>query len=120
MQRQAGALRQGEGTARDRVFQRRPQVTRGHLNNRAAMGAYRVVVRDGGHSIGGNPVIEGQSVQHPLVDQGGHGAVDGRQVGWLGIGGQGCAQPLVDLGYREVPVDWLKHRQHLDPRRHPP
>ncbi len=59
-------------------------------------------------------------MQHTLVDQRGHRAVDGRQVGRLGAGGQRRAQPLVDLGHRQVAVDGLEHRQHLDSRRHPP
>jgi hypothetical protein len=36
-------------------------------------------------------------MQHTLVDQGGHGAIDRRQVRRLVFSGQTLAQPLVDL-----------------------
>ena len=88
-QRQAGPLRQRERTARHRVLERRAQLPRGHLDNRAALGAHRVVVRGGGQPVGRDTAVEGQRVQHALVDQGGHRAVDGRQVGRLGAGAAG-------------------------------
>jgi len=59
-------------------------------------------------------------MQHTLIHQRGHRAVNGRHIGWLGIGRQGFADPLVDLRDRQMPVDRLEHGQHMDPRRHPP
>jgi hypothetical protein len=58
-------------------------------------------------------------MQHILVDQGGHRAVDRGQVRWLVFGRQTLAQPLVDLGNGQMTVDRLEHCQDGDPGRHP-
>jgi hypothetical protein len=58
-------------------------------------------------------------MQHILVDQGGHRAVDRGQVWRLVIGRQALAQSLVDLGNRQMTVDRLEHCQDSDPGRHP-
>ena len=55
------------------------ELTRGHLNNRAALGADRVVVRDGGQPIGGDPASRVNACSTPWSSQGGDGAVVGRQ-----------------------------------------
>jgi len=59
-------------------------------------------------------------MQHALLDQGGHRAIDRRQVGGRFAGRQAVPQPLVDLRDGQMAVDRLEHRQHRDPRRHPP
>jgi hypothetical protein len=101
------------------MLESRAELSRRHFDDRLAVGAHRMMVRSGGHPVGGDPAIEGQRVQDALIDQRGHRAVDGRKVGRLNTGGQARRQPVADLGDRQVPVDGLDHRQYLDPRRHP-
>ena len=76
----------------------------GHFDDGAAPCAHRVMVRIVGQAVSGNPALEDQRVQHTLVEQGGHRAVDRRQVRWLVFGWQTLAQPLVDLGNGQMRV----------------
>ena len=101
------------------MLQRRGQSSRGHFDDRAASCAHRVMVRVGSQAVGGDAALQGQRMQHTLVDQGGHRAVDRRQVRRLVFGRQALAQPLVDLGNRQMTVDRLQHCQDRDPGGHP-
>jgi hypothetical protein len=101
------------------VLKSRAQLSRWNFDDRLALGAHRVMVRSGSHPVGSHPAIEGERVQDTLIDERGHRAVDGREVGRLNTGGQARRQPVADLGHRQVPVDRFDHRQYLDPRRHP-
>jgi len=118
-QGEASALGQRERTAGHRMLQRRGQSSRGHFDDRAAAGAHRVMVRVGCQTVGGHPALQGQRMQHTLVDQGDHRAVDRRQVRRLVFGRQALVQPLIDLGNGQVTVDRLQHCQDCDPGGHP-
>lgn len=102
------------------MLERRAQLPGGHLDDRAALRAHRVMVRGRGQPVGGDTAVDRQRVQQALGHQRGHRAIDGHHVGRLGAGRQTRTHPLVDLRHRQMPADRLKHRQHLDPRRHPP
>ena len=66
------------------------------------------MVRVGSQAIGGDPALQRQRMQHTLVDQCGHRAVDRRQVRRLVLGRQALAQPLVEPGNRKMTVDRLE------------
>lgn len=73
----------------------------------------------GGQPVGGDAALEGQGVADALFDQSGHCPVDGGRVRRL-VAGQTLADPLVNFGDRQMPVDGRKHPQRCDPRWHPP
>ena len=101
------------------MFQCSGQSSGGHFDDRAASRAHRVMVRVGSQAVGGDAALQRQRMQHTLVDERGHRAVDRGQVRRLVFGRRALAQPLVDLGNRQMTVDRLEHCQDRDPRRHP-
>ncbi len=115
VQCQAGLIGQCERTALDRVLQRSRESLGGHLDDRAAPGAHRVVVRGLRQAVGADTALHGQRVQHALLDQRGHGAVHRGQVRGRSAGRGGVEDALVDVGDGQMAVDRFQNGQHRDP-----
>ena len=66
-------------------------------------------------TVGADPTLDGQGVQHALVHQGGDGAVDRRQVGTRRAVQGRVEDALMDIGDGQVTFDRFQSRQYCDP-----
>jgi hypothetical protein len=116
VQGQAGLFGQREGAGLPSVFERRREALGWDFDDRAAFSADGVMVGITRQPVGGDPTFDRQGVQDALLDQSRHGAVHGCQIRRRRVGRREIEQSLVDLGNAQMPLDWLQHGQHRNPR----